>query len=444
MSFTYLDERSVYEERYDKTTVAICRDREALVQAALGERPPLNARGEAVTGTGYYQYSMMYFHFVEAIAGERWQEREETIRKWMAEDEAKDRRLADARPAAIPYCRSCGEDMQITHKSYHHREHGPTNADDDDILFMFDCTSCNRRMASWQDGTEWKPPHARCEQCGGPVDETDKRRGNVFTTTYTCEGCGHQHRSTLRLGASAKTEPQPDPGFKLDRRRFCFDAATGQKFLPRKAHIAHIRTLTKAGQPAGAGGAAPDPVAEAAQDIKRLKVAQVADLLAKATAKAGYIEFRLGELQAGPQLAVPFSCLDNEPERSDYDSRTRLKRLITAALGDTNWQLMSEGIRHRLGHLSGRLRAYESEEEIRTLAEKRLKAGRRKQPVAQPAPVPEPAPQPEPIPAAKRTRRRKERALQVVGVFHPNLHMVIPPREERKRTPKTNAKRRRK
>lgn len=150
MSFTYLDERSVYEERYDKTTVAICRDREALVQEALGERPPLNSRGEAEPGTGYYEYSIMYFHFVEAVAGERWQQREETITTWMAEDEAKERRLADAEPAVMPYCRACGEDMQITHKSYLHRERGPTNADKEDILFMFDCTSCDKRMASWQ------------------------------------------------------------------------------------------------------------------------------------------------------------------------------------------------------------------------------------------------------------------------------------------------------
>jgi hypothetical protein len=92
MSFTYLDDRSVYKERYDKTTVAICRDREEMVHKFLGERPPLNARGEAEADSGYYQYSLMYFHLVEEVAGERWQEREDTIRKWMAGDEAKDLR----------------------------------------------------------------------------------------------------------------------------------------------------------------------------------------------------------------------------------------------------------------------------------------------------------------------------------------------------------------
>jgi predicted RNA-binding Zn-ribbon protein involved in translation (DUF1610 family) len=437
---TYLDDRAVYEERYDKLTVELCRDREEMVHRLLGERPPLDSRGEADAASGYYQYSIMYFHLVEALAGERWQEREETINKWMADDEAKDRRLADAKPAVIPYCRSCGGDMQITLKSYHRREHGKTQANDQDILFMFDCKSCKKRVASWQDGTEWKPPQACCEQCGEPVEETDKLRGKVLTTTYTCANCGHHHKGTMRFGETSKTDP--DPHFKLDRRRFCFDAATGQKFRERKAHMEHLRdVMEKASGGAGGSGQTVDPLTETVEAIQKLKVAQVADLLAKAIAGDGYTEFKLGELQVGPELAVPFNCLDNQPERGDYDSRTRLKKLITAALADTNWQLMSEGVSHRLGYLSGRLRAYESEEELRKLAEKQIKAGTRKKPVAKSTPPSQPAAPTEPPPTPKRSRRGKQRAIRARGVLHHDLHILIPPREATKPSPKTKGKR---
>jgi predicted RNA-binding Zn-ribbon protein involved in translation (DUF1610 family) len=437
MSPTYLDDRSVYEERYDKITVELCRDREEMVQKLLGERPPLDSRGEADAASGYYQYSIMYFHFVEALAGERWQGRNATVNEWMAEDEAKDRRLADAKPAVIPYCRSCGEDMQITHTSYLRGEGGKTKADED-ILFMFNCKSCNKRVASWQDGTEWKPRQACCEQCGVPVEETDKLRGKVLTTTYTCGNCGHHHKSTMRFGETSKTEP--DLEFKLDRRRFCFDAAIGQKFLERKAHMEHLRDMMeKAGGGADGGGQTIDPLAETVEAIKRLKVAQVADLLAKAVAVDGYTEFKLGELQVGPELAIPFSCLDNQPERGDYDSRTRLKKLITAALGDTNWQLMSEGVSHRLGYLGGRLRAYESEEELRKLAEKQIKAGTRKL-VAKSTPPSKPTAPTEPPSTPKRSRRGKQRAIRVRGVLHHDLHILIPPREATQSSPKTKSR----
>lgn len=422
---SFLADRSVYEDRYDTITVDLCRWREQLVLDALGERPALDARGEADSASGYYQYSILYFEFVELVAGDRWQRREDTITEWMAADEAKDRRLAEARPAKIPYCRSCGEDMEIATKHYHHRER--SGKEQDDILFMFDCKRCHKRVASWQDGTEWKPDPARCEQCGAGVAEKDTRRGTVITTTYICGQCGHSHKSTLRLGTHSK--PKPDPLFTLDRRRFCFDAATGKRFLARKTHIEHLRGVLERAQQEASGEQTFDPVATAAESIKRLKVAQVADLLATATTEAGYTEFKLGELEAGRELAAPFNCLDARAERSDYDSPTELKKLITATLADTNWQLMSDGIHHRLGYLSGRLRAHESEDDLRKLVERRVKAKTLTLPTApQPRPTKSPVAD-EATPAPKRPSRRKQRAIRVRGILHKDLHILIPPRE---------------
>lgn len=114
---SYLQARSEYEERYDKITVELCRLKEQIVTDTLGERPSLDSDGEADPENGYYIYSIFYFQFVESLAGERWQEREEKIREWMTADEEKDQRLAEAKPSATPYCRSCGEEMEITSRS---------------------------------------------------------------------------------------------------------------------------------------------------------------------------------------------------------------------------------------------------------------------------------------------------------------------------------------
>jgi hypothetical protein len=156
-----------------------------------------------------------------------------------------------------------GDDSGASHreyslKSYLHRERRDKKADEEDILFTFECKPCNKRMALWQDGTEWEGYQARCEKCSVPVDETDRRRGSVITTIYTCGNCGHNHKSTWKLGATDKAEI--DPYFKLDRRRFCFDAATGGRFLARKAHIEHIGDLSR--KHAGVEGEVPDPVSK--------------------------------------------------------------------------------------------------------------------------------------------------------------------------------------
>jgi hypothetical protein len=164
-------------------------------------------------------------------------------------------------------------------------------------------------------------------------------------------------------------------------------------------------------------------------EIKLLKVAQVADLLAKAVAKDDYTEFKLGEPQIGREVAVPFSCLDNQPERDGYTSRTKLKKLITSSLAGTNWRLVSDGVSHRVGYLSGRLRVYEREEDRRNLVDKRAKGVRPQPPQTRPAATPEPTPAAEPAPPLKRSRRGKQQTIRVRGILHPSLHMLIPPRE---------------
>jgi hypothetical protein len=70
------------------------------------------------------------------------------------------------------------------------------------------------------------------------------------------------------------------------------------------------------------------------------------------------------------EVTIDFSCLDDKSDRDDYDSRKTLKKSIDKALEETNWRLMSSGISYRLGYLSGSLRAYESDEDIKKLVMK--------------------------------------------------------------------------
>jgi hypothetical protein len=42
-------------------------------------------------------------------------------------------------------------------------------------------------------------------------------------------------------------------------------------------------------------------------------------------------------------------------------------------LAGTNWRLMSEGVTDRLGYLQGRLKAYETEEDLLELVKKQTK-----------------------------------------------------------------------
>ena len=109
---------------------------------------------------------------------------------------------------------------------------------------------------------------------------------------------------------------------------------------------------------------------DAVAELKKSKIAELTELLSPALEKAGYIEFSLDKPEIGKDVFVGFNCLDSKTEREDYDSRKTLKKLIDKTLANTNWRLMTDGISYRLGYLTGRLRAYEQEEDLLKLVKR--------------------------------------------------------------------------
>jgi len=367
--YTYLRPREHYDKRYDASTVEICRRGERVVNQAFKEmQKKLPAEELQQHRAGWYlQYSIFYFSMVELPAAMRVGEREETIAKWMKQDEEKDQRLANAHIAGGTYCRSCGKDMQVISKDYTRRE----GHREDDILLMFECEACHKRYAFWEDGTEWEGVRIKCEKCGGDMESAHKTKGKVITTTRTCAKCGNVETDVMDLTKDPVEKEPIDPYYELDHKRFVFGDDMIFKFQQKARHLERLREL-EAGVVERVEHA---DVYDAVKDIKKLKIAQLSELLTPLLAKKKYTEFKLGEPQLGRKVTLDFSCLDAEADREDYKSKKGLHKLIDKALADTNWRLMSDGVSYRLGYLSGRLKAYESEDDLKKLVEQRIKDG---------------------------------------------------------------------
>jgi hypothetical protein len=114
---------------------------------------------------------------------------------------------------------------------------------------------------------------------------------------------------------------------------------------------------------------------DAMAELKRPNIPQLPELLKPVIEEAGYIEFSLDKPEMGKDVFVGFSCLDSKSDRGDYDSRKTLKKMVDNALVDTNWRLATDGIDYRLGYLTGRLHAYENEEDLKKLV---MKSGKLK------------------------------------------------------------------
>lgn len=365
----HLKEHQYYVERYDDGTIAKCRSGESIVNGTFNEmekKLPKKELTEKLPGW-YLQYSQLYFLLVETPAASRTEGRDATIAKWMEEDKKKDEQLASAHIKGGAYCRSCGKDMRVISKDYMRRN----VRKDDDILIMFECNSCGKRLALWEDGTEWEGAKHECEKCGGNTVSKHTKKFGVITTTETCEKCKHVRAETLDLSDSKK-EPEPvDPYLELDRKRFVFDSEMMFKYDQKLKHFERMAKLHEVAEDKVQHADVYDGI----KQVKKLKIAQLKELLVPIFTNEGYSDFKLGDPQFGREVSLDFSCLDTKDDREEYKSKKTLHKAIEKALEDTNWRVMSAGVSYRLGFLSGSLRAYESEDDLKKLVEQRMKNG---------------------------------------------------------------------
>jgi len=102
---------------------------------------------------------------------------------------------------------------------------------------------------------------------------------------------------------------------------------------------------------------------EKVEKIKKLSVPKVKQHLTDALEKSIYTNLIFEQPVIERIVSINFS-IEDPTDQTEYDSRTKLSRLVKKSLEDTNWRLMSDGISCRLGILTGRIRAYEKEDEL--------------------------------------------------------------------------------
>lgn len=369
--YTHLQERKFYEDIYDKHTVE--SGRRGMVhyekfytelEAKLPKDDTIDRPGNAILLNAFYMQTVG----LELL--ERYENREQYISDWMAKDEAKDDQIASARLNEEPYCQHCSKQgLRIIDKSLMHRSKTYKIGDPEEVLFMLHCPHCDKNSAFWEDGIAWKAKPTVCPKCKSEVTSKTTKTKNAITIIYTCTSCKNSFRDKMDL---RDKKEEPDPDFDKDRAHFClWDKEFREHVFATKKGFEDMARLGKEMKEKEDN----KDVYDAIKEMKKPKIAELSTILAPVLEKAGYIEFSLDKPEVGRDVYVGFSCLDSKSDRSDYDSEKTLKKTIEAALKDTNWRLMSDGISYRLGYLSGRVRAYEREEDLKNLVDKRIKAG---------------------------------------------------------------------
>lgn len=367
--YTHLKERKFYEDIYDQHTIEDARrgmesyeDFYAEFEKKLPKDDKIDRPGNALL------LNVFYMSVVGNDLIRRYNEREQYITDWMAKDEAKDAQIASARLSEEPYCHHCGnKGLRIIDKSLMHRKENHKYDDPEEVLIMLSCPHCEKRSAFWEDGTAWKVKPRVCPKCQSEVTHNTTKSKKYITITYTCKNCNHVFKDKMDI-SSEKEEVDPD--FEKDRVHFCLlDKEFRDKLFEIQRGLKQMAEFGKEMKEKEDN----KHIYDVMKELKKPKIAELIPLLSPSLEKAGYIELHLDKPEMGKDVYVGFSCLDSKSDRGDYDSRKTLKKLVEAALEDTNWRLMSDGISYRLGYLNGRLRAYEREEDIKNLVMKSKK-----------------------------------------------------------------------
>lgn len=351
----HLKPKQEYLDRYDCMTVEDCRSREKFHNNVGNAKTDLekSARG-LVRDLGLY-FDLLY-------ATLKWyDERDSTVSKWLEADERKDNLLEHAQPPEGVRCLKCYSLTTCSDKSIH--DWGSDGRDR--VLFMFDCPSgCLPRRAFFDDGEEYRIKPDLCPKCQTELDHTSERvKDKKIVTTYTCSKCSYTKTDELDL--TVKKE-KPDPDFLKDRARFCLTKEEADKKREEKWRAEEMGKLSDRLKEENLH----QKEREAVFKLKKLTVIDLEKLLVPLSEKASYVKFQFGTPDLGRDLMIPFTAHDGKSDRTEGFSTSELQKIIKKALGDTNWRLMSDGISYRLGILTGRLRAYEREEDLIKLVTK--------------------------------------------------------------------------
>lgn len=365
--FKYLKDEQYYIDRYDIQTVIECLklywDIRKGIEAKRNQVKNMTQKkfDEDVHKTASYA--------VRAFSAERYKHKAETIQKWIDQDRKTQEKYDNAKSSEDILCKECSSPTKVVSKDLL-----DTLDENSQVLFMYECTKCKSCQAFYEDGTEWKYKPPLCPKCSSPFNSNSRDRDGVSLTIYTCPNCSFTEKSVYDFKASEKERKERETRERKllaeYRDEFCLSEETGQQAL---MDYEQLRRATEYFREKEAKDK--DPLFQKARKLKSLKVLQLKELIEKNIEDKEYADLQFGKPEIDQFVIIDFTVNDTKDGRHEYDSSNELKKLIKAALENTNWRLMSEGISYRLGILSGRLKAYEREEDLVKLVDLKNKEG---------------------------------------------------------------------
>lgn len=348
----HLQEREHYEDRYDRITVESCRRRE---QFFLGQ-------GEN-NGDVYQKHmngiAQVGWAIEETLITLDWYNgKESTIKEWMDADKARDEMLATTTPPKKIFCDTCYKELREESRTTWER------GENEEVLFFMKCSSGHLPMKGvFSDGHELKIKDRSCPECREPLDikrlPSDEEE---IVTEYSCTACDYTETDSFSLSPKEEID---DPEYNKDRVRFCL---SGERLEKAQQDFMNMENMKRLVDKIKHEENHKDEYAEV-EKLEKLTVPQVKQRILELLDDAKYLNLTFEKPSMEKYVSMKF-CVEEMETDNQNASTHDLQKLIRNSLKTTNWRLMTGGISYRLGLMTGRLRAYESKEDMLKLVSK--------------------------------------------------------------------------
>ncbi len=333
----YSKDRSYYEDLYDKSTVEWGLWHE---NYWLNEAKAENGKKLPEEMAKRFCDFELYFY-----TGERYENRETYINKWIERDRRKDD-VFECAPIPEANCFICEESMELVYKDLRDGK----RKNEYSVEFIFRCKDCKVSSTFGVRGREDRIPW-QCPDCKRRLKIKNIRKGKKITTKEHCDFCGYNHEDTLDLDFKPTREKAPTKAeikkFREDKLRFCLSDKEGMKYLESKRAMEQLKKIC-----GGIDNNDRKPKAE------ELSVKQAQGDLKKVLKQNACENITFADPDTDRDVILKFKAIDSK-SRCSYDARRDIKKAIRTKFKGTNWTLMSEGIGFKLGILTGRLRGKE-------------------------------------------------------------------------------------
>jgi hypothetical protein len=357
----YLKDKQFYIDSYDLGTIRECLDmldlsKNTYVKMKKEAKAKNYSKGETAKASNWMTNQLLF-----QIKAQRYGQKESTIQEWMDKDEKRQSKLDTTIAPENIRCLQCNNIMNTSFKQL------DIITDSIKVMFLFSCESCKKKRWIYEDGTEWESKPNLCPKCNAEVNmNTIKESENKIIWKTVCPSCGFTETTEDDFEKSRiewkKREEHEKKLLEVYRQEFASDEKGKEAFE-------YVESLKVAKEVYEEEVKKHDSVAyQKAIHLKKINIPDLEILLNELFKKNKYIKFSFDKPEMGQYVIITFSAQDAESSRNKNESVFSLTKLIQNVLAETNWRLMTDGISYRLGYISGRLRAYENEEDLYKLS----------------------------------------------------------------------------